>query len=208
MSKDKSKVREAQDLLSTINNLSNSIKAYGGIMGGLHNPKLIGRKKAMENKIKNNSDGLSYWSDLENEYKKLEPHAWAVNLLGPTPLRGNTLLQLHEAYNLQQLISNDGSEEEIITSKEKLADMADQVDVAKDKSMLKLLLEEVKSELYPGDNTLQRLLNGKRDAQKATKKDKKIKKSKDPLVSAASVLIARYQEASTAFSSTNPLRKG
>jgi len=57
MSQDPSKVREAQDLLSTINNFSNSIKALGGIVGGLHNPEFMGRKASMENKIQKNSPG-------------------------------------------------------------------------------------------------------------------------------------------------------
>ena len=80
LSQDPTKVREAQDLLSTINNFSNSIKAMDGIVAGLHNPEFMGRKSAMEDLIKDNSEGLKYWSELDNEYKKLVPDAWAVNL--------------------------------------------------------------------------------------------------------------------------------
>ena len=228
MQEDPSKEREAQDLLSTINNLSNSIKAYNGIMGGLHNPKLMGRKIAMENKIKSSSQGLSYWTDLENEYKKLEPHAWAINLLGASSLRGKVLQLIHKLGSYKQLISTDEKkDEELSLAKEGLVEMASGIDVPQEKKLLKLLLTELKEESYPGDNTLSRLLNGnsidgyvndifknsvflKSDAgvSKFLSKDKNIKKSKDPLLKAADIIYPRYNESASAFQESSAYRKG
>ncbi len=228
MQEDPSKEREAQDVLSTINNLSNSIKAYNGIMGGLHNPKLMGRKKAMEDKIKSNSQGLSYWTDLENEYKKLEPHAWAINLLGASSLRGKALQLLHKLGSYKQLISvDDKNEEEIKLAKEGLVELATDIDMAKEKKLLKLLLTEMKEESYPGDNTLSRMMDGnsidgyvneifknsvflKSDAnvEKFLSKDKNIKKSKDPLIKAADIIYSRYNESASAFQESSAYRKG
>ncbi len=226
MTQDPSKTREAQDVLSTINNLSNSIKAYNGIMGGLHNPKLMGRKSLMEQEIKSNSEGLTYWDDLDKEYDNLEPHAWAVNLLGASSLRGNVLLLMHESQKLLNMINSEAEEEEINTAKESLVALSSSVNTDKDKVLIRLLLDEIKEEIYPGDNTLQRLLDGKSiegfvshlfneskllksesDAKKLTQKNKKYKKSKDPLLVAANVLISRYAEASSAFQSSSPYRK-
>jgi len=52
MIKDPAKEFEAQALLNTIANIGNGMKAYGGIVGGLNNEALFGRKVAMENHIK------------------------------------------------------------------------------------------------------------------------------------------------------------
>lgn len=219
--------REAQDLLSTINNLSNSIKAYNGIMGGLHSPKLMGRKKAMESKIKSDSDGLTYWADLENEYKKLEPHAWAINLLGASQYRGKALTLLHKLGSYKALMEDDNSGLDTLTVvRSELEEMSTDINAPKEKALLKLLLSELKAEIYPGDNTLSRLLDGKsidgyvdhlfsnssflkskKEAAKFLSKDKNTKKSKDPLLKAADVIYPRYKESVEAFQSSGAYRK-
>ena len=103
---DKNKM-EGQELLGTINNLSNSIKAYQGIVGGLHNKAFMGRKKQMEETIKASSPGLNYWSELENEYAKLSPHGWAISHLSPSPLRGNTFLLMHQLAAYKKALLNE-----------------------------------------------------------------------------------------------------
>lgn len=226
MSQDPAKIREAQDVLSTINNLSNSIKAYGGIMGGLHNEKFMGRKAAMENKIQTESEGLTYWSDLEQEYEKLNPHAWATNLLGPSSLRGNIYLLVHEIAKYRGfLMSKNVDPEEQKAAKENIMELSKSVNSEKERKLFRMLLEEIKTEIYPGDNTLSRLLNGKtmdgymddvtnsiffKPESKISKflsKDKKVRKSDDPLIKAADVLVSRFEEANSAFQSSSPYRK-
>jgi len=219
-------VRQAQELLSTINNLSNSIKAYTGIMGGLHNSKFMGRKEAMEEKIKANSGDLDYWDELSNEYEKLNPHAWAINLLGPSALRGNAFLLMHEVAKYKALVENKAEAAEITAAKESILGLAEALDKDKEKQLLTALLNEVKSNIYQGDNTLTRMLNGmtvdgfvnnlfqnstflkdRRGVEKLLSKDKKITRLKDPMIKASETMVSRYQEANEAFSASSAYRR-
>ena len=225
MKEDNSKVREAQELLSTINNLSNSIKAYNGIMGGLKNPKFMGRKEAMENRIQSES-GESYWNDLEQEYKKLNPHAWATNLLGPSALRGNAFLLMHEVAKYKGLMDSEADVTELSASKENIMALSSSIDEYKEKKLLTVLLNEVKENIYPGDNTLTRMLNGNsietfvstlfsdskflaggNEIEKFLSKDKEVKKSKDPMLVASEIMATRYQEANATFGASGPFRR-
>lgn len=228
MKDEEGKVREAQELLGTINNLSNSIKAYNGIMKGLHNEHFMDRKAQMEEIIKAESPGLNYWTDLRNEYAKLIPHSWAISHLGPTPYRGQTFLLMHKLAQLKNTMNSDeASDEDIQAIKDEIAEMSASLDQEKEMKMLDLLLREIKQDIYPGDNTLSRLLedktidgyvdhlfskskilSSKDDAVKCLSKDKNISKSKDPLIKAADILVARYQEAGAAFGGSSPKRRG
>ncbi len=223
---DKNKM-EAQELLGTINNLSNSIKAYEGIVGGLHNTSFMNRKKQMEEKIKEVSPGINYWSDLENEYTKLAPHAWAVSHLSPSPLRGSSFVLMHQLAGYKTALeSSEASEEDLASSEKALIEMASSLDIEKEKQMLTLLLNEIKTDIYPGDNTLSRLLEGKNinsfvddlfskskilksseAAAKCISKKKNITKAKDPLIKASVILANRYNEAAKAFGSSGAKRK-
>ena len=227
LSQDPTKVREAQDLLSTINNFSNSIKAMDGIVAGLHNPEFMGRKSAMEDLIKDNSEGLKYWSELDNEYKKLVPHAWAVNLLGPSAFRGKALLLMYELEKMKSLRTQDEMDkQELTATTESIEELVTGMDISREKQMLTMLLEEIKAEIFPGDNTLARLTGGNdissyvndlfdssaflssaKDAMSLISKDRKFDKGTDPLQKAAEILITRQREGITAFQSSNPLRK-
>lgn len=228
MKDEEGKVREAQELLGTINNLSNSIKAYNGIMKGLHNEHFMDRKAQMEEIIKAESPGLNYWTDLRNEYAKLIPHSWAISHLGPTPYRGQTFLLMHKLAQLKNTMNSDeASDEDVQAIKDEIAEMSASLDQEKEMKMLDLLLREIKQDIYPGDNTLSRLLedktidgyvdhlfskskilSSKDDAVKCLSKDKNISKSKDPLIKAADILVARYQEAGAAFGGSSPKRRG
>ncbi len=224
MLKDGSKEREAQELLGTINSLSNSIKAYNGIMGGLHNEEFMSRKKQMENNIKKASSGVTYWDDLENEYNILTPHAWAINHLGASSYRGEAFVLMHQVAGLKSMIENDATKEEKEELKGKIIEMADGMDVNKEKNLMKLLLSELKEDIYPGDNTLNRLLNGQTidgfvnglfenskilngEAKKCVAKDKNITKAKDPMIKASEILVDRYNEAATQFQSSSAKRR-
>ena len=228
MSKDENKLRKAQELLGTINNLSNSIKAYNGIMKGLHNEHFMNRKAEMEQIIKSKSQGLNYWSELEKEYDKLTPHSWAISHLGPTPFRGESFVLMHKIAQLKNMMdSEDSNDSDIEELKADIAESAGMLDKSKEMKLLTVLLNEIKTDIYPGDNTLTRLLDGKtldgyvaylfkeskileskEGALKCLSKDKKINKSKDPFIKASDILVKRYQEASAAFGSSSPKRRG
>jgi len=227
MKDDPGQVREAQELLGTINNLSNSIKAYNGIMKGLNNKHFMNRKADMEKRIKSESEGLNYWSELEKEYDKLIPHSWAISHLGPTSFRGQSFLMMHKLVQLQDLMNaDDRNEEDIEGLKAEITEMAADLDTERERKLLNLLLNEIKTDIYPGDNTLSRVLDGKsiesyleflfkksnllaskEEAMKCLSKDKNITKSKDPLIKAADVLVSRYREAAEAFGGSSPKRR-
>lgn len=226
MKNDEAKVREAQNLLSTINNLSNSIKAYTGIMGGLNNEEFRGRKAQMESKIQKASPGVTYWADLENEYAKLNPHAWAISHLGPSGLRGSAFLLMHELSKYKSALESDASDEDKEAAREAILGMAEGINNDDEKELLTILFNEIQSDIYPGDNTLQRMLDGqsidafvnglfndskilksKSDAEKCLSKDKNVTKSKDPLIKAADILVNRYNESVQAFQGSSAGRR-
>ena len=219
--------REAQNLLSSINGLSNSIKAYEGIMGGLHNEAFMNRKSEMENVVRTGSKGPAYWNQLGTEYEKLEPHAWAINLMGPSALRGNTFLMMHELAKYKNQLESKAGNEELAATTENLVKLNQEINIENEKNMMRLLMDELTSEVYAGDNTLERLLAGQTtteylnnlfstskflekgaDISKLLSKKKTVTKSKDPLIKSADVLISRYQQASTAFSKSSAKRNG
>ncbi len=224
ISQDENKEREAQELLGTINGLSNSIKAYNGIVKGLHNKDFMGRKKTMEMSIKKESKGLTYWADLENEYNKLTPHAWAINHLGASPYRGQVFMLMHSIYNYKNAIENDASDEDKKAMRETALETAANLDITKEKKMMSMLLNELKTDIYPGDATLDRvlggtsidafvnklfkesdILNGKAD--KVLSKEKNLKKEKDPLIKASQILVQRYNEAGAMFQGSSAGRR-
>jgi len=228
MKEDPAKEFEAQALLNTIASVANGMKAYGGIVGGLNNDALFGRKIAMENYVRSKSPGVTYWDDLEKEYEALNPHGWAITHLSPSGLRGNIFLLMHQLFQYDQLVKTGGESEEITKQKDELKgaimSMVPSVENAAEISKFKLLLNEIKTDIYPGDQTLSKVLGGKsiddfvatlidktrfkneKKAEKCLSGDK-IKKDKDPMLEAARVLVPRYFEAATMFQSSSPGRR-
>lgn len=222
---DPSKEFEAQALLNTIAGVANGMKAYGGIVGGLNNPDLFQRKVDMENHIRAKSPGISYWNDLENEYTKLNPHGWAITHLRPSGLRGNILTLLHQLYAYEEMLKADSDDDaakeelrgEILSSAEALHDPEEQ-------AAFKLLLKEVKEDIYPGNMTMKEMLAGRsvndyvdymvsetsfgkgKKLEKCLKKDK-LTKDKDVVMQAARMLVPQYRDAVTAFQSSGAKRK-
>jgi len=226
MIKDPSKEFEAQALLNTIANIANGMKAYGGIVKGLNDEALFGRKVAMENHIKSKSGAVQYWDELEAEYEKMNPHGWAITHLGPSGLRGDIFVLLHQLYAYEQGVQDEevdeGMRDEAISA---INGLIPSVNDPKEQMMFKMLLNEIKEDIYPGDPTLANLLNGMSiddyveklvdktrfsdvdKAAKCLKKGDKITKDKDMMLQAARILVPRYQEAVTVFRGSTPLRK-
>jgi len=228
MKDDPTKEFEAQSLLNTIASVANGMKAYGGIVGGLNDPELFGRKVAMEDYVKSKSPGITYWDDLKAEYGKLNEHGWAITHLSPSGLRGNIFLLMHQLFQYDQLVKTGGESEDTQAQKDKLLEaiasmiptVSDQAEISK----FKLLLNEIQADIYPGDNTLSKVLEGKsidayvdnmidktrfKDLKKANKclKGDKIKKDNDPMLAASRILVPRYFEAATSFQGSTPVRK-
>ncbi|MGK0314006.1 MAG: hypothetical protein ACI86M_000216 [Saprospiraceae bacterium] len=228
MKDDPAKEFEAQSLLNTIASVANGMKAYGGIVSGLNDPKLFGRKIAMENYVKSKSPGITYWDDLKKEYQLLNPHGWAITHLSPSGLRGNIFLLMHQLFQYDQLIKTGGESEEVESQKTKLREailqMVPSVEDPAEISKFKLLLSEIQADIYPGDESLIKVLDGKnidtyvarlidktrfknlKKAEKCLEGDK-IKKDKDIMLKAARILVPRYFEAATTFQGSTPARK-
>lgn len=215
-----------EDLLSTVFNLSNSMKAIGGRIDGLNDPALFNRKVDMENKIKAKSPGVTYWDELDAEYEKLLPHAWAINHLGPSGLRGKALMLLHSLNKYEESIEAKATDEEMEEARTGIMELAKSIEEPKEKVLFTTLLNELKEDIYPGNYAITMMLDGKtvdeyvdyvydkteftdeKKASKMLKKSKKVKKSDDPLLEAARILIPQYKTAVKMFSESGAFRKG
>ncbi len=229
MKDDPAKEFEAQALLNTIASVANGMKAYGGIIKGLNDSELFGRKVGMENYVKSKSPGITHWDDLDKAYGELNPHAWAITHLSPSGLRGNIFLMMHQLFNYDQIVKAETGDEkeenpDKVKIREAILQMAPTITDPKEIAKFKLLLSEIQADIYEGDMTLDKVLNGKRidayvaklidktrfkDVEKAEKclKGDKIKKDKDPMLSAARKFVPRYFEAVSTFQSSSPTRK-
>lgn len=216
---------EAQELLNTIANIANGMKAFGGISKGLRDTTLFGRKVAMENYIRQKSPGITYWDDMANIYKKLNPHGWAITHLEPNPMRGKAFYAMHLLYEYKNMVKNEASAENKQKLQMQLKEVLKDMDTPKEKELFSIFMDEVSNDIYPGDMTLKNLLGKKnkeefvnhlfrrtkfRDEEKLMKffeKEDKIAKDDDVMLEAADVLVARYKEAVQLFSSTGKERQ-
>ncbi len=217
---DPEKVAEGQALLGTITNLANGQKAYTGILKGLNDPNLYGRKVAMEKLVKSKSSDVSAWDKLDKTYAELKPHAWAINNLGPSGLRGNFLTVMHDLSALEDLISSDASDEDINARKDGIMELAKTLNSPREKKLLGMLIGELQSAIPSGNNILSKLMGGmsgdkyvdmlsnksvffdEAELSKLLKKNKKIAKSTDPILLASRALVPSYNKAVDVFRST------
>ncbi len=215
---------EAQELLGNIFNMSNSMKAYGGIVGGLHDEALMGRKQEMENNIKKHS-GADYWDQLAAAYAELNQHAWPVSHLAPRSYRGKILGLMHEVYNFDKLSMDKTAAPDDLNAA--VASISEKSSVLTDKREMKLfamLLQEISEDIYPGDKTLETILGGKNIFQfvdllsksefsssekvKSMLMDgKKMNEGSDPFLSMSRAFGKKYDAASEAFGSSSPMRR-
>ncbi len=224
MVKNPSKEGEAQVLLGTINNLSNGIKAYSGILGGLHDPILMGRKIAMEEEIKSKSPGINYWDDLEEDYAALLPDAWAITHLAPSAMRGKVLTIMHDIANYDAMVQGEAAEAELDEARQKINDDVVGFDKTKERVLFSMLMDEIEADIYSGDMTLSKMLNGKTKAQfidavmssevfdtaareKCFGSKNKYQKSKDALTNASLIVGSRYNKAGMNFQASSGERR-
>ena len=223
---DPNKVAEGQELLGTITNLANGQKAYTGILKGLRDPDLYGRKVAMEELVKSKSADKSAWEKLDQEYAKLKPHAWAINNLGPSGLRGSLLSVLHEISDLEAMIAEGADKETISSKKTNLSNLAKNSRSPREKKLFGILLGELQNAMPNNNNVLSKLMAGMSASkfvdnifnnsafmddeklEKLLKKNKKIAKSTDPVLLLSRALIPQYKDAVTAFRSSGEKRQG
>jgi len=170
---------------------------------------------------------LTYWDELEDEYNKLSPEAWAINHMSPHPYRGSMLQLIHSvgAYK-EQLELDTMSKAGLEEMSAGILGLAEASKSDREKSLFKLWLTEISEDIYPGDNTLTKMTGGKsidafmsslyseskilssgEDAEKCLSKAKNITKSKDPLVKVADVVVPKFQKAGATFQASGAKRR-
>ncbi len=220
----------SHDLQEMIFGLSNALKANSGILKGLHDPYLMGKKKAMEAKIKAKSksvaSGNDYWDQLATEYKALHNHAAEINMLGPSPFGGNALISAHYVKRFQNALENGASESDLNTLKAQVKNTASELKDPFEVKILSGLLADLKKHASKDDKYIDEILGGETpevaakmilkktkfsDEKKLDKllnaKPKKLAKSKDPIMKMANLILPKYQEAVQAFRSSIPVRR-
>ncbi len=210
-------------------NLSNSVKAIGGIVKGMQDPTLMGRKQAMEAYVKSKSKavakGQDYWAQIATAYKALEPFAAEISLLGPSPYAGKALLLMHYADAYINAAAGGAGAEDLDALRNEIRETAKGLDDPLELDLLATLFRELQQFTDPSDKYVAELLDKSpmftaknllektdfADAKKLEKmladKPEKWSKDKDPLLKAGRLLIPAYKAASSAFGSSGPTRR-
>ena len=218
------------DLLNDIFGLGNSIKAMTGILEGLRNPSLLGRKRAMEQEIRSKTKlkGEDPWIEMEKEYSILRKYGSALTLLGPSQIKGKALNMMFAAANYEKLLMENNSKNEATLEKLKaqMKEFSKDLNTPKEMEYLKTLYEEVLMFEHPDNKLSEVLLDGKTsekaahklldktDFSDAEKLDKilmkpaeKLAKCDDPILEAGRFIVSKYQEAAKAFQNSTTKRK-
>ena len=199
-------------------NLQNSIKAYSGIVKGLNDPYLMGKKEAMEKQIRAKSqavkDGNDYWKQMEEVYDPLEETSVERMVLRPTPFSGSVVQLAHNFASYRDAVEEGKSQEDLDALKDQVKQTAAKLGDDYEVEFLASLLDELQRYADPGEDYFKQFLNGKsptvaaksileetlfKNEKKTDKlldgKLKKMQKSNDPIIRMANVLVPKYREA-------------
>lgn len=214
------------DTKNTIFSLSNSLKAIKGTEAGLKDPALFDRKVKMEQKIKANAAGKTYWDDMAKYYVDLSKYGSELRFLAPSPMSGSILAMLHTINQYTTLATENPESPELEGLQKQLTEMAHVVADPKEVKTFGMVLGEVKKFAQADDAYINTVLDGRtpemaakeicassvfadeKDLSKLLDKNtKKFLKSKDPLIETANLLVPEYNKAVKAFQSTGVARK-
>ena len=205
--------------------LSNTLKATRGTLEGLKNPELFDRKVKMEQKIRANASGKTYWDDMAKYYQTLNHHTSEIRFLSPTPLSGDIIPLMYAINEYMGIAAANPESPELNGLESKLKEMAVAVNDPEAAKGFSMVLTELKQFSQPDDEYLKEILDGRtpdaaakeilaktifadeKDLAKLfDKKTKKILNKKDPLIEAAQLLGEQYKNAVAAFQSTGVAR--
>lgn len=211
-------------LLGRIFGMSNSLKVYKGIQGGLANDELLGRKIAMEKILKEASGSTEPWDQMEKHLNELKPHAWAMNLLGPSQMKGASFSILHSLAKYERQLNEGLGEVELEASKIEILNLSNKIGSAEDKKLLVTMLSTIDKHIPANNKVFTDLRDGKNIAEyvdylfaksKFYKegntqkildlKTKKFLKKKDPLLELSRSLIPAFSSASVLYVSKAPI---
>ncbi|MEI2693968.1 MAG: S46 family peptidase [Saprospiraceae bacterium] len=216
------------DLLNNIFGLSNSTKAFTGILKGLNNPNLIGRKKMMEDEIRSKTKlkGEDPWAELEKAVQALRKYGASVTLLGPSPIKGDAVNLIFTLAKYEKALGMPDQAGNLTKIREEIKGLSTKLNTEQELDYLSIYLAELKKFEHPENQYIDQILDGKTAEKRAQKmidktdftdseklekifmKDaEKFKKFSDPLLDAARILSPKYNEAIAAFQSSTPKRR-
>lgn len=217
----------SDELMNNIFGISNTIKAFTGILKGLQDESLFARKQNMENSIKSKSSNKKIWADLENYYVDLNKHGGPLTILGPSQIKGDALNLMYAANGYGEMLSSgEATEEELTKAREEITTLSKDLNSSKQLHYLSTLLGEMEMFEHPDNKFMSSVLNGKsaKDAAANMIEDswfakpdklaklmklspKKWAKCDDPILEASRIIVPKYQDAVTAFRSTSADRR-
>ena len=206
--------------LNQLFGLGNSMKVYDGILKGLKDPELFGRKTAMEEYLRKQAKNDSLWEGIRSDMEALKPHAWARQLLGPSPFRGPSFQLMHAFGKYERQIREGAPATELAITREEIMELGTRIGGVDDKELLTETLEQVEKYLPAGHPVLKDLL-GKKEIgawvdflfeksevyqpqllQSMLELDgNRFLKKKDPMLRLSRAMIGAYTKASKEFSS-------
>ncbi len=214
------------DTKNTIFSLSNSLKAIKGALNGLKNPELFARKVKMEQKIRANASGKTYWDDMQSYYNVLSKHGPELRFLAPAPLSGQILPLMYTIHEFTTLASKNPESPELEGLEKKMMELAPAVNDPKEVKNLALILSELKKFAKADDQYIQTILDNRtpeaaaksmlaetcfadeKDLNKLLDKStKKFLRRKDDFIKASQLLGEEYNKAVNEFQSTGVARK-
>lgn len=210
-------------LLNRIFGLSNSLKVFRGVNKGLKNENLMSRKKAMEIKLRSETEDQTPWVQMEELMKEARQHSWAMNLLAPHESKGASFMLMHSLYKYEQQLMEEKEEAELELTRDEVMNWVGKAGSEDDKAALLTLLGQIDNYMPAGNTLMADLKAGKsnedyveflfdksrfykeKKAKKClTAKSKKFLKQDDPVLLASRALVAAYQHAAAAFSENGP----
>ncbi len=216
------------DLQNDIFGLSNSQKAFTGILGGLRNPSLIARKKATEDEIRSKTKMKKedYWLELEKVVEGLKKFSSLVTLGGPGGIKGNIVNLIYSLSAYEKALDNPANIQAIEKLKKDITETSKKINTDKEKEYFATYLMELKKYEHIDNKYVDKILDGKSieaRIEKVLKKTdfteedkvkkylemdaKKFKKQDDPLLEVSRIIVPKYNEAVSAFQSSTPRRR-
>ena len=214
------------DTKNTIFSLSNSLKAIKGAEDGLKDPELFNRKVKMEEKIRANAKGKTYWDDMAKHYETLSKYSSELRFIAPSPMSGTVLTLMHSIAQYSTLAESNPESAELDGLEKKMLEMAPSIKDPKEVKMFAMVLGEVNKFAQADDEYIRTILDGRtpdvaakeilastvfadeKELAKIFEKDaKKFTKKNDDLIEASNLMVAQYNMAVKAFQSTGVVRK-
>ncbi len=216
------------DLQNDIFGLSNSMKAFNGILKGLKTPELMARKKAMEDEIRSKTKlkGEDYWVELEKSFEQLRRYGATMTILGPSAIKGKAVNMIHALARYEKALNAPDQSAQLEKAKAEIKELSKDLKSDKEREYFEVFLAETKKFEHPDNKYADLVLDGK-TPEKVAKKilDKtdfanesdlekifnmdaeKFKKFSDPLLDASRVYLPKYNEAVSAFQTSTPKRR-